>query len=232
MPVYDTPITTDADGLPRILKADLPVMLYLYRGQSQAAVDDALRRVAEENAGDLLVARLDVNENPSIHADYDNLALPALVTLDEGIMESSAGNIRPGDIDAHADFLMGRGPYPQETVAEAAAKQASGAAPMHTSEANFQRDVLESDIPVLVDFWAPWCGPCHAVAPVLDTLAEQYAGQIKVAKLNVDENPQAAGTYGAMSIPLLVMFRDGQPVNRLVGAQPQPNIDAMIQQVL
>ena len=232
MAVHGTPIVTDAAGLPRVLQSNLPVILYLYREQSSPSLDETLRRVAHENAGDLLVARVDVNQSPSVYSDYDSPALPALVTLDEGEIESSAENIRPGDVDVHADFLMGRGPYPQETESEIAAKQASGAAPVHVSDSSFQTDVIESNVPVLVDFWAPWCGPCHTIAPVLDNLAQQYAGQIKVAKLNVDENPQAAGTYGAMSIPLLVMFKSGEPVNRLVGAHPQPHIDAMIKQAL
>jgi len=232
MPVYDTPITTDAAGLPRLLNTQLPVLLMMTRGQISQGLDEALRQTASENAGDLLVARVDVQQNPSVHADYDQPALPALVTIDDGEVESSAANARPGDVQAHADFLMGRGPYPQQTEAETAAKHASGAAPVHVNEANFQQAVLSSDVPVLVDFWAPWCGPCHSIAPTLDRLAEQYAGQIRVAKVNVDENPGAARTYGAMSIPLLMMFKDGKPVHRLVGAQPQPNIEAMIRQTL
>ena len=100
------------------------------------------------------------------------------------------------------------------------------------AEVQFARDVLQSDVPVLVDFWAPWCGPCHMVAPVLDRLAERYAGRIRVAKLNVDENPSAARQYQASSIPLLVLFKGGQPVGRLVGAHPEPNIERLIQQAL
>jgi thioredoxin 1 len=100
------------------------------------------------------------------------------------------------------------------------------------TDATFQTEVLQADLPVLVDFWAPWCGPCHMVAPVLDRLAERYAGRVRIAKLNVDENPMMARQYGASSIPLLVLFKGGQPVGRLVGAHPEPNIERLIQQAL
>lgn len=81
---------------------------------------------------------------------------------------------------------------------------------------------------VLVDLWAPWCGPCRMVAPVLEKLAARYAGSLKVVKINVDDNPRSAATYDARSIPTLVMLRDGQVVDRVIGAQPEPALAAQI----
>ncbi len=231
MPIFDTPITTDDNSLDRILGQDLPVLLYLY-DSANPNLDTAFKRVAKENAGNLLVAKIDVSNNTTVKDRFKNPALPALFTLDDGAIESQASHILPEDVDAHADFLMGMGPLPQETVAETRAKASQGALPVHTSEARFKQDVLQSDMPVLVDFWAPWCGPCHAVAPVLDRLAQNYAGQVKIAKLNVDQNPQLARLYQAMSIPMLVMFKGGQPVGKLVGAHPQGNIEQLIRQAL
>ena len=231
MPVFDTPITTDDNSVKKVVGQHLPVVLYLYN-QSNPSLDSALNRVAKDHAGEILVTRVDVSNNPRTHADYGNLPLPALLTLDEGEVESRAGNILPPDVDAHVDFLLGMGPKPLETTAQAAERSASGAVPVNVSDPTFAGQVLQSNVPVLVDFWAPWCGPCHMVAPTLERLAQQYAGQIKIAKLNVDENPQTAQRYQAMSIPMLLMFKGGQPVGKLVGAHPQPNIEQLIRQAL
>jgi thioredoxin 1 len=87
------------------------------------------------------------------------------------------------------------------------------------STADFDSVVLQSDVPVLVDFWAPWCGPCRMIAPAVDAVAEQYSGKAKVVKLNVDESQEIAGRYGVMSIPTLIIFKGGQKVGELVGGQ-------------
>ncbi len=93
-------------------------------------------------------------------------------------------------------------------------------------------DATKTSSLVLVDLWAPWCGPCRMVAPVLEKLAARYAGRLKVVKVNVDENPQIARTYDASSIPTLVMLKDGQVVGRVVGAQPEPALAQQIEPLL
>lgn len=92
------------------------------------------------------------------------------------------------------------------------------------TDANFDSEVLKANTPVLVDFWAPWCGPCRAVAPVLEAIAGERAGKLKIAKLNVDENPDVAMRYGVMSIPTLALFIGGVEKKRLIGAMPKRNI--------
>ena len=97
------------------------------------------------------------------------------------------------------------------------------------ADASFETEVLKSEIPVLVDFWAPWCGPCRVVAPVVQEIAEQYAGKVKVVKMNTDENPQTASQYGIRSIPTLMFFKDGQKVDQLVGAVPKSTVSITLE---
>ncbi len=89
------------------------------------------------------------------------------------------------------------------------------------TDADFTSEVLESDTPVLVDFWAEWCGPCKMVGPIVDEIADEKAGSLKVMKLNVDDNPNTARQYGVMSIPTLLVFKGGEPAKRIVGAKPK-----------
>jgi thioredoxin 1 len=94
---------------------------------------------------------------------------------------------------------------------------------------NFATEVLQSPLPVLVDFWAAWCGPCRAVAPTVEALASEYAGKLKVVKVDVDEAGDVASQFGVQSIPTLMLFKGGQPVERLIGAVPKPAIVSKIQ---
>jgi thioredoxin 1 len=100
------------------------------------------------------------------------------------------------------------------------------------SDQTFESEIIKSSLPVLLDLWAPWCGPCRMVAPVVEKLAETYDGRVKFCQLNVDENPQTAVKYGIMSIPTLMFFKEGQVVDTVVGAVPertlQPKIDALL----
>ncbi len=96
------------------------------------------------------------------------------------------------------------------------------------TEATFQRDVLESDDPVIVDFWAEWCGPCHLVSPILDQIAEERAGELRLVKVNVDEEEGLARRYGIVSIPTIVLFKGGQPVAATIGARPKAAIEEQL----
>lgn len=97
------------------------------------------------------------------------------------------------------------------------------------NDANFETEVIQSELPVLVDFWAPWCGPCRMVAPTVAALAEKYAGRLKVCKVNVDESPASAGRYGIRGIPTLMVFKGGEAVDQVVGVQPQSALESKLE---
>ncbi len=97
---------------------------------------------------------------------------------------------------------------------------------------NFQAEVIESDTPVLVDFWAPWCGPCRMVAPVVEEIAKERGDELKVVKLNIDENQQTAMQFNVMSIPTLILFRHGQPAKTVIGAYPKKRLEAELEPAL
>jgi thioredoxin 1 len=103
---------------------------------------------------------------------------------------------------------------------------------LNVTDASFENDVLKSKEPVLIDFWATWCGPCRAIAPVVDQLAGEYAGKIKVAKVDIDANPKVPTQYDVRSIPTLLMFKDGKVVGQIVGAVPKPKIEELVKKAL
>jgi len=103
---------------------------------------------------------------------------------------------------------------------------------LKTTDASFKQDVLESKVPVLVDFWAEWCGPCKMVGPVLDELAKEYNGKLRIAKVNVDENQQVSVDFHIRSIPTLLFFKNGQMVKQLIGAHPKSKLVNEIQEVI
>jgi thioredoxin 1 len=100
------------------------------------------------------------------------------------------------------------------------------------TDANFEQEVLKSEKPVLVDFWAPWCGPCRAVGPVVEDLAEAYKGRVKVGKINIDDNPKTATAYGVMSIPTLILFNKGDIMDKLIGLSPKDRLEGLIKKAL
>ena len=100
----------------------------------------------------------------------------------------------------------------------------------HFTDGEFNEKVLQSDLPVLVDFWAPWCGPCRSIAPIIEELAKEYSGKIKVGKMNVDENPQTPSTYGIRGFPTLILFKEGKAVNQIIGAVPKAELKSMIEE--
>ncbi len=100
------------------------------------------------------------------------------------------------------------------------------------TDADFETQVLKADVPVLVDFWASWCAPCKAIAPLIEELAASYAGKVRVCKVNVDENLSTPGKYGVRGIPTLILFKNGKVVDQLVGAVPKNQLESLLQKAL
>jgi len=104
--------------------------------------------------------------------------------------------------------------------------------PIDIDDKAFDDKVLKASVPVLVDFWAPWCGPCRAVAPILDELAKEYKGKVAFARLNVDESPQNASKYGISAIPTLLVFKEGKPVSQIVGFRPKAELKKVLDEAI
>ncbi|MCD6307032.1 MAG: thioredoxin [Deltaproteobacteria bacterium] len=103
---------------------------------------------------------------------------------------------------------------------------------LHVSDANFEKEIVQSDIPAMVDFWAEWCGPCKMVGPSVEALAKEYAGKIKIAKMDVDENRETPAKFGIRSIPTLILFKEGKVAQTIVGALPKSDIEEALKKLL
>ena len=243
MPIFNTPINTDDNNLTKVLGQSLPIALYLYdnRTGTNRTLDEAISKAAKEYAGQVLVVRVDTSNNPQVKHDYGNLAAPALVTLiKDGSgrkVKSQAGNINAADVQAHIAYLIGKGAAPKQAAPTTSANTSSASAngsstkPQVVTDATFDSEVLKSKLPVLVDFWAPWCGPCRTIGPVVEQMAQKYAGRAKVVKVNVDDNPRIAQQFQILSIPTLMTFKNGSALKRQVGANPTI-IPSMIEDAL
>lgn len=249
---FDTPINSGEQSFDRVLQAGLPVLALFSAGAPDSSSEDALKQLAKSNAGKILVAKIRADENPKL---VERFALrgPSLLTFKEGTEATRAEMPTAAEIRAHSEYLLGRGPKPaappppraestrQSDPGGASGGSAQGAnaggghaqgVPLQVTDATFQREVLGASLPVMVDFWADWCRPCHMIAPTLEKLAKEYAGRVRIAKLDVDKNPRTQAQYQVQSIPTLLLVKNGKVIDRLVGAHPESNIRAQAERLL
>ena len=221
---FDTVLASSDLSLDRVLNAGLPVLMVFYEGELPSGLRQAMDALARQYAGKALIVMLSRNDAPQAASRFGVRRFPTLVTAREGKMVTSDEAISPEALKPHLAHLLGEGPRPApRTTAQPGAtpKQAGASQPVSVGEADFDREVLRADRPVLVDFWAPWCAPCRMVAPALESLARDHGKALKIAKVNVDENPGLASRYRAMSIPTMIVIQGGREVDRWVGALPE-----------
>lgn len=239
MPI-DAPIHVNEMNLPRVLGAGLPVMLVFWHRDCAPCeqLTPTLESLARRYAGRALIVRVNVADEPGLARRYRVERLPTVLLLRDAQEEARAiGAAAETAWAAWLDYLIGvrrerpappagpsvplAGPAePGRSAPSAARPPTDDGGPVTLTDATFDKVVGQSRLPVLVDFWAAWCGPCKMIAPAVANLAREFAGRAIVGKLNVDENPRTAGRFGVMSIPTLLIFKNGQVVDQIVGAQP------------
>jgi thioredoxin len=236
MPRFDTPLNTNDQSIDRVLNAGMPVVLLVLDSALNGSLDESLRQVAQAEAGRMLVAKLHASDNPQTVARLKT-GVPALILFKDGREMARTATVTSGSFREYVAYLLGRRPHPaDEPTTPPRTETAPGGAaprkPVVVTDASFESDVLKSDLPVLVDLWAPWCGPCRMIAPVVEKMAGDYAGRLKVAKLNVDENPRTSAMFHVQGIPTLLIFRGGRIVDRIVGAAPEPMLRGRVDAAL
>jgi thioredoxin len=228
---FDAPIYSNDQSFDRVLNAGLPVMVFFYAGSTTSALEDTLKRLAKADAGNVIFVKLRTDENPVL-AQRFSIRAPTVITFQHRDEAARTENPTSSDLEAHAAFAAGRAPKPVSAAPPRGERPEPKAAPFPVTDNSFSREVLNASLPVMVDFWAPWCGPCRMVAPALDKLASEYAGRVRIAKLNVDENPRTAAQYQVQGIPTLLLVKNGRVVDRIVGALPETQLRAQVERLL
>lgn len=231
--------SVDTSTVTTALQGNLPVVLWLANGQSMPI---EVRKVLEEqltkNANNLAVYAVDTSQETSLGEQFSVGKHPVLIGWYNG--EIVARRSRPWATDATSITQKLLSLIPVAKTADKISDNRNGKTkessmnnkPVTVTDETFQTEVIESELPVLVDFWAEWCGPCRMVAPILEKLAGEYEGKVKIAKVDVDANPSLSQAFQIMSIPTLMFVKEGKIVGQNAGAAPEPALRDVLEQLI
>ncbi len=230
--ITDTPILVANGQLDAELQGDLPVLMIVWNGESlRSDLQAALKTAAKEHAGKLRVLKVDTSHNPDLAQRFDLGKHPLLIGWHGG--EERARRSRPWGADVAGIAAELAALVPSDAPEQPAEDHPVEAGkPVHVTDATFADLVLKSKLPVIVDFWAAWCQPCKMVAPILDKLAAEFAGQVRIAKVDVDANPMLSQQFQIRSIPTLMFVKNGKIVGQSAGAAPEAALRDVIRQLI
>lgn len=231
------PVLTSAEDVEAALNTSEPILILAWQDKApRRDVEIALAEAAQQHRGRLQAFIVDAREAPGLAERFDLGSNPVLIGWYDGEAHIRRNKPWNTDVTGIATDLLALVPVeaaPDEPDGEDDEQQVVASdKPVHVTDQTFMQEVMESPLPVVIDFWADWCQPCKMVAPILEKLAKEYAGRVRIAKVDVDANPILSTQFQVQSIPTLMFVKNGKIVGRSAGAAPEPAIRDVIEQLI